>query len=239
MTIIATFQGDNCALVASDLMFRTPTAKYQSTLPLELRTLDTFVSVKFRKRDEGDYIAFGGSIGPIEGILLHELPLDYLLEIPVKEHPWIRKEDQYWMKEEDTNWKRSNELNFSIYYAAIAEAQLYTGKCDEPLVVAKKGQAYIYGLPEEINVLEDITQNLCSGISQYNVNFLKELSNHYEKYLIEAEKSADNIGGYHSHIITPGEILTYRKNLGKLIGLPEIEIDFTGRLQQVSSTKPR
>lgn len=217
MTLIVVFQGKKCALLASDLQVRFA-EKNQLILPVSPRTYKTFISEKFRRLPNGDYLAFNGRLNSQEYSVIASKSLDELLSVPLVNDHSIR-----------------DDQDLVTFYASISNAQLYAAHFTQPLTAAQRGQPFA-GADEIQNAhdLMDITEKFRKG-KKFDKEFLRQLSAKYEKYFLDAERTTDSFGGFASYIVSPGKIRILTKNIGKLEGCEEGYLDVGGKFSTPSS----
>lgn len=210
MTLIATFQGKNCALLASDMQVKF-IEQDQHLLPVLKRKVRTLVAEKFRKLPNGDYLAYNGSLNSQEIGLLNSKSLLELVSRPLVSDPLFRK-----------------DLELIFFYVSTSRAQIYAAHYTQPLIAAQPGQPFIAGdEPEHVNQLIDLTDKFRRN-RKYNPNFLRELSRLYERYFLSAEEKTDNFGGFTSAIVSPEGIEVLVRNPGKLQSCPEAKVGLDG-----------
>ena len=211
MTFIATFQGNNCALLASDLQIRFA-KQDQLQLPERDRTYETLISEKFRKKENGDYVAFNGSLNSLECMTLSSKSLRELQSKPLADDPLVRTD------------------RLVVFYVSVEDAQIYAANFTQPLIRAQCGQPF---MAEDTGMyasgLLDITQRtLKKDTREYNERFLRMLSADYEEYFLKEEKKTYVFGGFASYIVTPQKVELLTRNVGKLKGNKEALIDSNG-----------
>ena len=198
MTLIAVFQVKNCALVASDLML-TYIPQDQITLPVAQQKRETFISQKFRRIANGDYLAFSGRINTDEYASIHRKSLEELLRSSLIADGTVR----------------SDTLS-QIYYSSIRNAQLYVGETDEQLRIVEEGQPYASCADREhAEAVVELAGEMRSKAKKFNVFFLRQLSEAYLKYVKRVEREASTFAGYISHIVTPGKMEVCHKHIGQ------------------------
>lgn len=212
MTLIAVFQGKNCALLASDLQLRFAKEDQFTSSPSR-SSYHTFISEKFRALPNGDYFGFNGRLNSQEYAHIVSKSFQELRTAPLARDPTIRTDQE-----------------LIIFYASISEAQVYAARSTQSLIAAKRGQPFAAcdRIEHAYNLMR-ITAGL-QGHQKWNKDALRELSAEYEKYFLAAERNTDYFGGYVSYLISPGKIRRITKNPGKLEGCLEARTELDGRV---------
>ena len=207
MTLIVTFQGKKCALLASDLLLRF-IPQDQLSLPPADRHPIALLAEKFRPVASGDYMAWNGQLNQVEMSALNGKTLEELTSSRLTE---------------DLRFRADSSL--TLFYASLAQAQVYAGDLSTPLFPLNRGQPMAScDQMESSQALMEITESMLRRSRKYNVEFLRDLSTEYQRYVLGHENSTNAFGGYVSYILKPGKIRLHSKVLGKLQGLPEAHV---------------
>ena len=212
MTLLAGFQGKNCALVASDLMVGHY-APDQLHLPLDQRVATYFISEKFRQLPNGDYLAFNGALNFQEERYLYRQTLSQMRSVPL---------------ESDQNIRQNHHPE--LIYVSIGDNQLYYRQLRERIKSFYRGQP-IFFMHDQIRgkeLLEMTTSLMERRNGKYDVMFLEELSRLWENFILSIEQHDNSFGGYSSHIFSQRRIRALSIKIGKLEGIPELRVSDEG-----------
>ncbi|MFA4820242.1 MAG: hypothetical protein WC613_04785 [Candidatus Aenigmatarchaeota archaeon] len=217
MTLLAAFQGNRCALVASDIMAQFASQE-QLTLPIEERQYETLIVSKFRPLPNGDLLAYHGRLNNAMIKHLYSKTLHGLLALPLVDDPLFKDVEQL--------------EQFYLIYVSVKDTQLYVlGEANRTLRKQNLGDVSAAGYIDNCTTLTTIADSNRRVTGKYNRQFLQELSDSWERYLIDAENPSEHFGGYESYIVTPSEVKLYKRNPGKLSGCRWAEVDSNGTIR--------
>ncbi len=200
MTVLGAFQGDGCALIASDLKF---------TFLEEGNPPRVLVMPKFHRLPNGDYLGFNGRLNREEYAYLGSVGLEGLVSGVLMHNSVIRRV----------------ELLTVVYCSGT---RLYAGTSEQQFLALFPGQP-VFALENEADAgpILGATAALLPRAA-YGRNFLKELSKVWEREFLRLESAVQYAAGYTSQLVTPEGARDLACQPGSLRGYPRARLELDG-----------